>query len=220
MDIIVRILEFVDNRGATLKTHILYSANLNSKSLDKFLSRLIESGLISTSDVNEKSYYFVTAKGRIFLKYISRALVILRSKRLSVITKEVERKLGDEKKEQIAVKEGLTYRGASGTPYVLPLAFISHNRNKVIAGTEFISAEMTVKEAINVVAWTWVICKDMNILPVVLVPETQAQILAKVMESFTNSKATTPTLVKYNRYESAEIIANRLLEVIRRNMKE
>ena len=44
MDIITSILEFIDQKGTALKTHILYSANLNSKSLDKFLNQLIDAG--------------------------------------------------------------------------------------------------------------------------------------------------------------------------------
>ncbi len=220
MDIIVKILEFVDNKGATLKTHILYSANLNSKSLDKFLSNLIESGLISTYNVNEKSYYFVTARGRIFLKYISKALVILNSRKYSAIYEKIKHNLNKKNRESTTVKEGLIFKGTSGIPYVLSLAFMSQDGSKVVAGTEIITSEMTIKEAINVIAWTWIACKDMNISSVILIPETHAQILDKVMEPFIKSKAPTLTLVTYSRYESAEAVANRLIDAVRKATKE
>ena len=215
MDIIVSILEFVDNRGTTLKTHILYSANLNSKSLDKFLNKLISAGLITTAAEEDKDYYFITARGRIFLRYISRALRMLKDERASKINNEIRRKLSNEN-STITVREGLVYRGASGVPYVLPIAFIIQDKKgkRIIAVAEIITPEMTIKEAINTIAWTWIISKDMNIPSIVVIAENHVDTLTKVMEPLDRKNGRAPTVIRYGRYEYPETIANKLVEKI------
>ena len=50
-------------KGGTLKTPIMYKANLNSAQLDEYLSILLETGLLENFNEGEKTIYKTTAKG-------------------------------------------------------------------------------------------------------------------------------------------------------------
>ena len=50
-------------KGGTLKTPIMYKANLNSAQLDEYLSLLLEVGLLKNVNKGEKTVYKTTAKG-------------------------------------------------------------------------------------------------------------------------------------------------------------
>ncbi len=213
-DIIVSILEYVDEKGSTLKTHILYGANLNSKSLEKFLTKLISAGLLTKTIDDGKDRYFITARGRIFLHHMGRALNMLRDNKEIAVNIKVKEKLKN-KKKSVYLKEGLIYRGASGTPYVLPVAFISRadGEDKVLAVMETINAEMTLKEAVSVIAWSWTISKDVNIPSIILVDESHIETALKISEALreNNDKI---VMVKYGRHESPEAIARKIVSEI------
>jgi predicted transcriptional regulator len=67
LEIVKDILSILEVAGAhgTKKTHIMYGANLSYKLLEKYIEEVIESGLIYT---DERSIYFITDKGKEFLK--------------------------------------------------------------------------------------------------------------------------------------------------------
>jgi len=55
-------------KGGTLKTPIMYKANLNSAQLDEYLSILLETGLLENFNKGEKTVYKTTAKGLEYIK--------------------------------------------------------------------------------------------------------------------------------------------------------
>ena len=59
--IMAKMLEIA--KGGTLKTPIMYKANLNSAQLDEYLSLLLETGLLEAVNEGEKTLYRTTANG-------------------------------------------------------------------------------------------------------------------------------------------------------------
>lgn len=214
MDIITSILEFIDQKGTALKTHILYSANLNSKSLDKFLNQLIDAGLIGVSSENGSDYYYITARGRRFLMYTNYMTSILgRGKeKMSII--DACYKLGL-REEKYKIKEGVVARGTSGIPYVLPLALVDFRERpeKVKAVIEVIGPETTIKEAVNLTAWMWFTAMDLGLPLILVVPEQHVTTIQKILEPVRERNLPEPRIIAYNKYESPEIIGKRMIEV-------
>jgi len=70
--IIYRILNYIEGRGRSLKTRILYASNLNTRSLERYLKFLLENNLISETCINGRKYYVLTPKGREFLYKLRR----------------------------------------------------------------------------------------------------------------------------------------------------
>ncbi|MCD6324235.1 MAG: hypothetical protein J7L55_03915 [Desulfurococcales archaeon] len=210
-DIIVSILEFVDSRGATLKTHILYGANLNSKSLEKFLTKLISTGLLMKTQEDGKDKYFITARGRIFLHHMGRALNMLRDNKEVSVNRNLKERLRTHE-TPVKVKEGLVCKGSSGVHYVLPVAFIVNKsgEEEIAAVMEIINSEMTPKEAISIVAWTWTVTKDMGITSLLLVDESHLDTVTKVAETLRESERNRIVILRYGRYESPEAIARKV----------
>jgi predicted transcriptional regulator len=58
--------------GRTLKTHIMYRANLSHRQLEKYLTLLEENGMLEQVLDNEVRKYCVTQKGVDFLKDFDR----------------------------------------------------------------------------------------------------------------------------------------------------
>lgn len=55
-------------KGDTLKTPIMYKANLNSAQIDEYLSLLLETGLLESVHKGGKTLYKTTAKGLHYLQ--------------------------------------------------------------------------------------------------------------------------------------------------------
>jgi len=83
LDIIADILYVVGKEGAK-KTQIMYQANLSYKVLTKYLTEVIEAGLIRLQ--REKRCYVLTSKGKEFLE---------KYRKYSRSNKHVEKKLND-----------------------------------------------------------------------------------------------------------------------------
>ncbi len=214
IDIVVSILEFVDNRGASLKTHILYGANLNSRSLEKYLTQLITAGLLMKSVDEGKEKYLITVRGRLFLQHLGRALNLLRSKKEAAVSESLKKKIKSIK-EAVKVREGLVYRGSSGVHYLLPIAFlIEHGNGDKIAGImEIINSEMTPKEAISVIGWVWIISKDLKVPALILVSENHIRTVRNITEFLGNGEGGI-ILIKYEEYESPEAISRKIIDKI------
>jgi predicted transcriptional regulator len=73
LDICADILK-VSKAGAK-KTHIVYKANLNFRIVKKYLSRLIDNGLLN--DGSDSGIYVTTGKGSEFLEQYARLTIPL-----------------------------------------------------------------------------------------------------------------------------------------------
>ena len=212
IDIIVNILEYVDSRGAVLKTHILYGANLNSKSLEKYLKKLILTGLLTKNTETGKEKYLITSRGRIFLQHLGRALNMLRGNEESMVTLSLKKML-ENKAEGLRIREGIMYKGNSGMHYMLSSAFTQVNKGKeeIVALMEVINSGMSSKEVISIVGWVWIISKDMKIPAVVLVSEKHADMVNNILSFAENELRNGIRIVKYNDYESPKAIALKII---------
>ena len=66
MQIIEDILRAAEDPRGALKTHLVYGSNLNFMRLENYLDFLLEKEMLEFT--NEGSKYFITGKGREFLK--------------------------------------------------------------------------------------------------------------------------------------------------------
>ena len=66
VEILAKILQVASN--STLKTHIMYKANLSHRQLEKYLALLQEKGLLEQVVLEDGTRYRATPKGYEFLK--------------------------------------------------------------------------------------------------------------------------------------------------------
>lgn len=68
LEIIKDILEAIRAKGGTIKpTHLLYKSNLSHDSMKKYVSELMERGMVGEKDEKGTKKYTVTDKGLNFL---------------------------------------------------------------------------------------------------------------------------------------------------------
>ncbi len=89
IEIIHDILEYIDREGLASKTHILYATNLNTRSLEKFMEKLLSIGAINLEEVNGRRYYSITSSGQTLLKLIIRVHRILETREEDIDSKGV-----------------------------------------------------------------------------------------------------------------------------------
>ena len=77
LEIMYTILRYVALEGKAKKTHILYHASLNSRSLERFLQRLIESGFLETVEGEHGTLYTITMKGRQALRTMAQLMKLM-----------------------------------------------------------------------------------------------------------------------------------------------
>lgn len=70
VEILASILRVASNR--TLKTHIMYKANLSFRQLERYLNVLETNGMLARTIVNDTLMFQVTEKGTEFLKDYAR----------------------------------------------------------------------------------------------------------------------------------------------------
>jgi predicted transcriptional regulator len=63
IEIVERILGYIARRDKALKTHILYSSNLNTTNLEKYLDWMTKIGLVSCVKEGRNTAYVLTPKG-------------------------------------------------------------------------------------------------------------------------------------------------------------
>ena len=119
-DIMISMLKFINEQGFALKTHILYNANLNSRSLEKFLRKLMNANLVITVRRNGREQFQVTMKGKLFLSYIDKAFTMLEGNNCaeaSQLKHSIESTM--KFKGKLKIKEGVIRYGRSGARHIL-----------------------------------------------------------------------------------------------------
>ena len=66
-------------RNGSLKTQIMYKANLSFAQLNEYLAFLLETKLIASITQNEKTFFKVTSKGMRYLRSYARIRDLLKS---------------------------------------------------------------------------------------------------------------------------------------------
>ncbi len=127
-EIIERILVFVRERSRAKKTHIMYAANLNTVSLERFLDRLIEIGALREVEEGGHVTYVITRKGEQLLALLRGVRSLMSSS--TSFSGRVEKCLEDA--EGIEVVRNREVIGRSGVVYRLGLVM------KLSEGLEFV----------------------------------------------------------------------------------
>ena len=71
--IIFDILTAIDKKGGKIKpTHLLYKANLSHQRMKKYITELLEKGLIEETSQNGNKVYSITEKGMQFINEYTR----------------------------------------------------------------------------------------------------------------------------------------------------
>ena len=79
LSIVAAILDIT--KGATLKTQIMYKANLSFTQLNDYLSFMLRTNLISQTSIEGKEVYSITPFGLNFLQKHSELIRLLKSKK-------------------------------------------------------------------------------------------------------------------------------------------
>ena len=73
IQIIQDILTAIQKKGGKIKpTHLLYKANLSHQRMKKYLSELLEKGMIQEIDERGNKFYTITEKGNKFIAEYAR----------------------------------------------------------------------------------------------------------------------------------------------------
>ncbi len=212
MDIVIDILKSVESEGVILKTHLLYRANLNSKSLEKFLRKLLSSGLISMhEDGSRRKYYKISVRGR----YILRRLVLIRkmlnnrSKVFNELIKELKR---GEDKYNVRLIEGARISGSSGIIHSYSLALTKGRGDGTVTTVEIIDEYLEIDDAIERVSWAWLTALDTNTQSVIVIPNKLYNQTLRFIENICRTTKHIckhkPILVPYDITNTSESIAN------------
>ncbi len=218
IDIVIDILKSVEDEGVILKTHLLYRANLNSRSLEKFLSKLVSTGLLNIQKESggRRKYYRISVRGRYLLRrlLVVRKMLNNRSKLFSNVVSELKRSEG---KYNVKVIEGVRISGSSGTVYSFQLALTKksnergNNGNKVTT-VEVIDEYLDMDDVIERISWTWLTSLDTSTRSIIVLPNRLYSRAMKFVESICRSAQSMcnhrPILVPYDITNTSESIAN------------
>lgn len=151
IDIIESILEYIENKGKAKKTHILYAANLNTRSLEKYLKQLINIHAIEIiEDESGKTKYLLTQYGKNILHLISKLRKTLEQKDpiLDVRTIKILNNKGEY--EENSEIESRVVDGLSGLTYTVFKTSLNSREYVVINIPDFIE----INDIINDIAYT------------------------------------------------------------------
>ncbi len=213
IDIVIDILKSVEDEGVILKTHLLYKANLNSRSLEKFLNKLVSTGLLNMHKDNgsRRKYYRISIRGRYILKrlLVVRKMLNNRSQLFHNVINELRRSEG---KYDVKLLEGVRIGGLSGTTYSFQLALTKKGGRRSVTTVEIIDEYLDIDDVIEHVSWTWLTSLDTKTKSIIVIPSKLYGRTIKFMESICRNVEAIcnyrPILIPYNITNISECIAN------------
>jgi len=158
------ILRYVAQEGEAKKTHILYHAGLNSRSLERFLKKLIQSDLLKIAKNGGSIHYAITPRGRRALMVMSRLMTLLSSRK--EVLGDVEKVLEDIEGVKVEVPGRIL--GASGLMHSFDMVIHGEKSNKVVA--KIIEFEAVLEEAVDEFSRFCIAVLDTNADGIVFVP--------------------------------------------------
>ncbi len=212
MEIIYDILSRISESGSILKTHILYGANLNSKSLEKFLHQLTQANIISKVSSNGKTYYTLTLRGRALLSYMRRIYSLLdnNSAREDSPLLALQTILSSRKAH---VVRNHKIKGASGYIHVYPVYMVSNNSGIAI---QIVDVASSIEDIMREFSTFMLSLIDTESRGVFMVPERHYETLLRFHNTITK-RSTLPNSIRIGYYtllDTDRVIAERILRII------
>lgn len=143
LEIMFTILRYVAREGEAKKTHILYHAGLNSRSLERFLKKLVQSDLLKIAKNGGNIFYTITPRGRRTLVIMSRLITLLSSEK--EVLKDIEKVVNGLDGAKVEVPGAIT--GASGLTHSFDMVIHRGKNGKVVA--KIIDLEALLEEAVD-----------------------------------------------------------------------
>ena len=215
-DIMISMLKFINERGFALKTHILYNVNLNSRSLEKFLRKLMDVNLVTTVKRDGREQFQVTIKGKLFLSYIDRAFTMLEGNRCAEafqLKSSVRNML--KFKEKVRIKEGVIRHGKSGARHILNLVMEIPSRTGSIQEVyvSILCGNVNLTDAILSLGSVLAVSKDVGLPAVMIVPSRIRSQLSNLVAQI-QAKNKVPSIVILGK-EEWELLEDTLVRAIR-----
>ena len=215
-DIMISMLKFIDERGFALKTHILYNVNLNSRSLEKFLRKLMEANLIMTVKREGREQFQVTMKGKLFLSYIDKALTMLEGNSCNEASKlksSLRKVLS--MKDRVKIKEGVVRHGRSGARHILNMVMeirLERGDTREVY-VNVLCNNVNLTDAVLSLGSLIAVSRDVGLPAIMIVPSRiHSQLSNLITQIQTNSKY--PNVVILGR-EDWELLEDTLVRAIR-----
>lgn len=165
IDIIWSILDFIEREGVAGKTHVLYAANLNSRSFKKFIDELIDIGAIGIKVANGRSHYTLTTYGYKLLSLLTNVREILSNKSLirakifanKTVSEIIRGKL--ENNEDILIEYSKHVHGNSDLGYNVDIVECSTGSYAMFG----LSINMNKEDVVNVLGKSLLILMDTSL---------------------------------------------------------
>ena len=181
IDIMWAILDFIEREGVAGKTHVLYAANLNSRSLKKFINELVSIGAINVKRVDGRSHYTLTTYGYKLLSLLTNVREILNNKSLirakifsdKAMSEIIRNKL--KFSEDSSVEYGKRIYGESDLEYVIDI--IGNDTHSYVVLS--LSSNMNKEDIVNVLGKALLIFIDTNLKCIFVVSHSLDHIVPK-----------------------------------------
>jgi predicted transcriptional regulator len=79
LEVCAQILEAIETGKAITKTHIMYRANVSFSQLQKYITLLLQMGLIGEIERESRRTYEITEKGKLLLYHYRKVKELLRN---------------------------------------------------------------------------------------------------------------------------------------------
>lgn len=215
-DIMISILKFINEQGFALKTHILYNVNLNSRSLEKFLRKLMNANLVTTVKREGRDQFQVTMKGKLFLSYIDRAFTMLEGNNCAEAF-QLKSSVRDilKFKEKIKIKEGVVRQGKSGARHILNIVMEipSKTGDTQEVYVSVLCGNVNLTDAVLSLGSVVAVSEDVGLPAVLIVPSRiRSQLSNLVAQIQVNNKS--PSVVILGK-EEWELLEDTIVRAIR-----
>jgi len=204
----ISMLKFIDEQGFALKTHILYNVNLNSRSLEKFLRKLMEANLIVTVRHEGREQFQVTMKGKLFLSYIDKALTMLEGGSCTEASKlKSSMKKVLDLKDRVKIKEGVVRHGKSGARHILNI--VMEIRSKTGSTQEIyvniLCNNVNLSDAVLSLGSVIAVSRDVGLQAIMIVPSRIHSQLSNLMAQMqADSKSSSVVILGREEWEPLE----------------
>ncbi len=215
-DIMISMLKFINEQGFALKTHILYNVNLNSRSLEKFLRKLMNANLVTTVRRDGREQFQVTIKGKLFLSYIDKAFTMLEGNSCAEafqLKSSVRNML--KFKEKVKIKEGVVRHGKSGARHILNLVMEIPSKTGDIQEVyvSVLCGDVNLTDAVLSLGSVMAVSKDVGLPAVMIVPSRIRSQLSNLVAQI-QAKNKVPNVVILGK-EEWELLEDTLVRAIR-----
>ncbi len=196
MDIMWTILDFINREGVAGKTHVLYAANLNSRSFKKFINELIGIGAIKVRRVDGRTHYTMTTYGYKLLYLLTNVREILNNKslvRAKIFTNKAMSEVIRNKlkfSDDNSIDYGKCVYGESDLEYIIDIIESDTGSYAVLS----LSSNMNKEDVVNVLGKGLLILIDTDLKCIFVISHNLDHIIPRFRNLFNKLN------IDYNRY--------------------